>query len=193
MKHLKITLDSKSINDAIRELEDYKQSLRDKNRTFIERLLDEGISVARRTLDEGNSVARDNSGGYGKLISFSKEVKDGTRTIGLLVAEDKQKIIAEWDYYGNKKTAELSPLLLSEFGSATLSEVLFNISGVGQGTFPGQTHASEPFWRYKEWKDDNSGEWKVGRGVKPTHPMYKADLEMLQKIETIAREVFNGF
>ena len=53
MKHLKITLDSKSINDAIRELEDYKQSLRDKNRIFIERLLDEGISVAR-----------DNSGGY---------------------------------------------------------------------------------------------------------------------------------
>ena len=182
MKHLKITLDSKSINDAIRELEDYKQSLRDKNRIFIERLLDEGISVAR-----------DNSGGYGKLISFSKEIEGGTRTIGLLIAEDKQKIIAEWDYYGNKKTAELSPLLLSEFGSATLSEILFNISGVGQGTFPGQTHASEPYWRYKEWKDDNSGEWKTGSGVKPTHPMYKADLEMLQKIETIAREVFNGF
>ena len=173
---LTMTLDTKSIKNAIKELEDYKVSLKAKNELFINRLIDEGISVAKQ-----------NVGGYGSRISFTKEV-DGN--IGFLIAKDTDKIIAEWDFYGKKKTAELSPLLLSEFGSATLAEVLFDIAGVGQGTFPGQRHASEPAWWYKEWQDDHKGEWKQGHGVKPTHPMYKADMEMLEKAEKIAREVF---
>jgi len=176
-----MSLNTKSINDVIDELEKYKDSLQTKTELFVSRLLDEGIKVAQ-----------ENAGGYGKHISFSKEVNGGTKTVGFLIAKDTDKITVEWDYYGHKKTAELSPILMSEFGSATLAEVLFDVAGVGQGTFPGQKHAHQKTWWYKEWQDDNKGEWKQGHGVKPTHPMYKADMEMLQRAEEIAREVFNG-
>ena len=180
MKQLTITLNSKSIGNAIKELKAYKASLPIKTEQFVNKLIDEGIRVAKQ-----------NTGGYGNYISFSKDVKGGTRTIGFLIASDSHKIIAEWDYFGTRKTAELSPLLMSEFGSATVAEVLFDLTGVGQGTFPGQTHANEPTWWYKEWQEDHKGEWKQGHGIKPTHPMYNADMEMLQRAEEIAREVFN--
>ena len=181
MKRLKISLNTNSIKDAIKELEHYRDSLRVKNEEFVSRLIDEGIFMAESNV------------GYGKYISITKKVEnDGSRTVGFLIAQDTKKIIAEWDYYGTKKTAELSPLLLAEFGSATLAEVLFDISGVGQGTFPGQKHAHEKTWWYKEWKDDHTGEWKQGQGVYPTHPMYMADMEMLDSAERIAREVFGN-
>lgn len=182
MKHLKISLNTNSIKDAIKELEKYRDSLRVKNEEFVNRLIEQGIQIAQS-----------NAGGYGKHISFTKEVEgEGSRVIGFLIAQDASKITVEWDYFGHKKTAELSPILMSEFGSATLAEVLFDIAGVGQGTFPGQTHAGQTSWFYKEWQDDHKGEWKVGHGVKPTHPMYKADMDMLDSAERIAREVFSN-
>ena len=177
---LNLTLSSKSISHAIGELKQYKDSLAIKNETFVRRLLDEGISVAEQ-----------NTGGYGKYIQFYKEGKGGIRTVGFLIAKDTP-IMVEWDHYGTKKTAKLSPLLMAEFGSAKLAEVLFAISGVGQGTFPGQTHAfDEGGWNYKEWQEDHKGKWHHSVGVAPTHPMYHADMEMIQKIDEIAREVFH--
>lgn len=176
---LEVKLNQKSINHAIGELKRYQASLAEKNETFVRRLLDEGIKVARA-----------NTGGYGRYISFSKEGTGGIRTVGFLIAEDR-KIYVEWEVQNHeKKTAEVSPLLMAEFGSAQFAEVLFNISGVGQGTFPGQTHAYDDQWWYKEWKDDYTGKWRMGTGIKPTHPMYKADMEMIQQVERIAKEVF---
>ena len=176
---LNLTLDSKSISHAIGELKKYKTSLAVKNEEFVRRLIDEGISIAEQ-----------NTGGYGKYIQFYKEGRGGLRTVGFLIARDTP-ITVEWDYKGEKKTAKLSPLLMAEFGSGKLAEVLFAISGVGQGTFPGQTHAFEDGWNYKEWQSDHKGKWHHSSGVAPTHPMYKADMEMIQRAEMIAREVFN--
>ena len=178
--NLNLRLDSKSISHAIGELKRYKNDLAIKTEVFVRRLIDAGISVAEK-----------NTGGFGKYISFSKEGKGGIRTVGYLVAEDRS-ITVEWDYKGEKRTAKLSPLLMAEFGSGKLAEVLFAISGVGQGTFPGQTHAfDEKGWNYKEWQDDHKGKWHHSVGYAPTHPMYKADMEMIQKVEEIAREVFH--
>lgn len=176
-----VALNDKSIWKAIHELEDYRNSLAYKTETFVRELLKEGIRVAQ-----------ENVGGYGKYIQFYKEGKGGIRTVGYLIAEDK-KITTTWDYKGEKRTATVSPLLMAEFGSGKLAEVLFAISGVGQGTFPGQTHAfDEGGWNYKEWQDDHKGAWHHSVGSAPTHPMYKADMEMIQKVDEIAREVFRN-
>lgn len=177
--NLNITLSEKSINRAIGELKRYRDSLAIKTETFVRRLIDVGITVAEQ-----------NAGGYGKHIEFSKEGKGGIRTIGYLVAKG-QPITVDWDYKGTRKTAKVDPLLMAEFGSGKLAEVLFAISGVGQGTFPGQTHAfDDKGWNYKEWQSDHKGKWHHSSGAAPTHPMYKADMEMIQQIEAIAREVF---
>ncbi len=191
MKKLAISLNTKSIESAIKELEKYKSSIQIKNKLFVERLLDVGITIAQQ-----------NVGNFGKHITFSKEVKGSTHAIGFLIATD-EPITVEWivSEDGDTKTAEVSPLLMAEFGSGKLAEVLFKISGVGRGTFPGQTHAFEDTWSFKKKvkkKSKKKGEsgkeektrWFTSSGVAPTHPMYFADMEMIEQIDKIAREVF---
>lgn len=182
MKTIRMALNQRSINHAIGELKRYKDSLAERNETFVVRLLEYGIHVAER-----------DAGEYGKFIEFYKEGKGGIRTVGTLIAKDHPFTVS-WDVKGKKKTAEVSPLLMAEFGSGRLAEVLFDIQGVGQGTFPGQTHADEPYWWYKEWQEDGKGEWKMGFPIRPKHPMYNAEMEMIQRVQEVAREVFgNGF
>lgn len=176
---LEVKLNQKSIWKAIRELKSYRESLEVKNETFVRRLLDEGISVAR-----------ENVGGYGRLISFSKNGHGGLKAVGYMIA-DSRPIIAEWAVKENgeevKKTAEVNPLLMAEFGSGPMAEVLFDIAGVGQGTFPGQTHAFETSWWYKDWE---TKEWHQAFGIKPKHPMHEAEMAMIERVQEIAREVF---
>ena len=81
---------------------------------------------------------------------------------------------------------------MAEFGSGHLAEVLFDIAGVGQGTFPGQTHAFDDVWHWKEWRDDHTGEWHHSKGFRPTHPMYQAEMDMIKEVVNIAKEVYGG-
>lgn len=177
--NLEISLNPKDLSHAIRTLKRYKSSLEEKNEIFVRKLLDEGIHVAYQY-----------AGGFRNHIEFYKEGKGGIRSVSFLIAKDKP-ITVEWDYFGEKKTAQVNMLLMAEFGSGRLAEVLFDISGVGQGTFPGQTHASDPKgWKYKEWDSNHKGKWHWSEGVRPTHPMYHADMEMIKTVDRIAREVF---
>lgn len=184
-----INLNQKSVSKAIEQLEDYRDSLAIKNEDFVYELLRLGITVAEEKVVRFNPETNEKEG-YGKYITFSKKGKGGIKTIGYLVGKDTQKIVAEWQYYDDKKTAVLSPILLAEFGSATYAEVLFDVAGVGQGTFPGQTHAFEDSWWYKEWDDNGKGEWRRAHGVTPTHPMYFAMMKMYEQVYNVARKVF---
>ena len=146
---IEVYLNQKSVGHAIGQLKAYRDSLAAKNEQFVYELLNIGIKVAEERASEN---------GYGKYITFYKKGKGGITTIGYLVGEDTQKIIAQ--------------------------------EGVGQGTFPGQTHAFEDSWWYKEWDENGKGEWKRGRGVTPTHPMYHAKMKMYEQIYNVARKVF---
>lgn len=177
MKKLVLKLDTKSINDAIKELEDYRLSLQSKSEEFVSRLLDEGIKVAYQHV-----------GKYTGYVEFTKDVQGGTEVVGILTGKDTQPFISTWKVKGGEKTAEVSGILMSEFGSGWLANVIWNVSGVGQGTFPGQTHANDPqgwYWVDSEGKHHSKGE-------APQYPMYFADMTMLSQIDMIAREVFNG-
>ena len=86
------------------------------------------------------------------------------------------------------QTAEVNVLAMAEFGSGKLAKVLFDIGGVGRGTFPGQTHAfDDEGW---SWKEIGTDRWHHSVGVEPTHPMYNAYIHMLEQIDAIAQEVF---
>lgn len=184
MKQIKVKLNSKSIQNAIKELENYKASLEAKNKEFVSRLIDYGIEMAESY-----------SGSFGKHIVFSKKVEGGENAVGFLIAKG-EPITVEWIVRGDSgeevKTAEIDPLLMAEFGSGQFAEVLFDISGVGRGTFPGQTHAFDDSWSFKKEAPDGTTKWYRSSGVAPTHPMYHADMEMLDMIESIAREVFSN-
>lgn len=172
-------LSTKSINHLIGELKKYKGSLQRKSEELVSRLLDEGIEVAYRHV-----------GRYAGYVEFTKEIEPHTKkVIGVLIGKDSQPFISRWVTKNGEKEAEVSGILMSEFGSGWLANVMWNVAGVGQGTFPGQTHATDPNGWY--WVDE-AGNKHHSRGEAPQYPMYNADMAMLTQIDAIAREVFNG-
>lgn len=167
------------IDTIIKKLEDYEKDLTDKCVSLVNRLQDIGIQTAYA-----------NTGQYAGMILFYKSLTPTENGAdGLLIGTDSQKIVREWRYNGGIKSAVVSPLLMSEFGSGWFAEVLDVIPGVGQGTFPGQTHAFDSqgwFWT------DTDGNKHHSMGEEPTHPMHNAYIEMLAEIDSVASEVFNG-
>ena len=59
---------------------------------------------------------------------------------------------------------------------------------MGVGSFPGQTHALNDYW----WYRDKDGRLRFSQGTEAAMPMYKASVEIISQIELIAREVFGG-
>ena len=79
--------------------------------------------------------------------------------------------------------ADISPILMSEFGAGPYAH-----SG-HRGTFPGQKHADQPQWFWR----DQSGVLHSSEddyGMVSTQPMYRAFIEMKQRVEEVVRIVF---
>lgn len=171
-------LSQKSIQNAIKEIRDYQNDFHRKLEVFVSRLADSGIEVAQN-----------NVGGFGKYIVFSKEVDPAETGCTVIIhAKETGKIISSWLTKEGKKDAEVSPLLMAEFGSGFGAENPKNIPGVGQGTFPDQKHAKDPEGWY--WKDLD-GKLHHSKGIEAKMPMYKASLEIIEQCERIAKEVFS--
>lgn len=169
------------IDKLIGRLEDYKRDLLFKRDKFVRELIKVGINTAK-----------ENAGEYAGFIRFEKQIEDGN---GLLIATDGKKLIREWKCYGGIRRAEVSPLLMAEFGSGWLAHVMStqdyrsNDLNVGQGTFPNQTHAFDKEGWFWETPD---GEKHHSYGEKPSYPLYSATLAMIYEVERIAKEVFSN-
>ena len=123
-----------SIQELQKQLGNYKESLNDKCEQFVRELAESGISVAKQ-----------NVGSYGKYITFSVKAEQNQNGCkGVLVASNTGIIKSEWRTQDGVKTADVSPLLMAEFGSGMKAENPMNVPGVGQGTFPGGTHGNDP-------------------------------------------------
>ena len=187
-KRVYISLNKASdLSKAVRELRTFKNDINTKTYRFLWLLL-----------EKGNITAKVTSGVWGRFISFTKEVHImGDQYECLLIATDGQKVLKEW--YPSKKDAEkgtnvrsyhVSPILLAEFGSGWLVDVLYAIPGVGQGTMPNSYgHAADPDGWY--WYDKN-GVKHHSIGEAPKYPMHNAMLRMMEEIQSTAREVWNG-
>lgn len=178
-KKITMHLSVKDIRRVQNELRQYQQELNRKCEVFCRRLAECGIEVAKQ-----------NVGGYGKYIAFSIKVssdKNGCKA--LMVATNTGHIHSEWMTEDGVKSADVSPLMMAEFGSGLkANNPNAERFGMGTGTFPGQTHATAPNGWY--WMDLD-GNWHHSFGITPTMPMYHASTEMILNIRKIAREVFS--
>lgn len=182
-KTISFGLSVKEVEKARKEVLKYKKDLLKKCQRFVNKLADLGISVAKQHV----------SSGYGKYIIFSKEIDQQGSTIkGIMYATNTGLIRSEWRIGPGENdiaTADVSPLLMAEFGAGKYAERNKNGPrfGMGRGTFPGQTHAEDPDgW----WYMDKSGVWNHSYGVTPTMPMSTAAEQMMANIASVAREVF---
>jgi hypothetical protein len=176
-KVISMTLSEKSIQNAIKQLRDYQNSLEYKCSLLAQKLADRGIEVARN-----------NTGNFGHYITFEKKVipeKNGCTAI--IVAKDIAKIISQWKTADGIKSAEVSPLLMVEFGSGYKAKNPKNVQGVGQGTFPNQTHAFDDEGWY--WVDLD-GNLNHSYGIEPKMPMFNASIEIQNDINSVVKEVF---
>lgn len=172
------TLSASSIKKMQRQLMDYKKRLIEKCSLFTERLAAAGILVGQQNL-----------GQYDRYVIFSTETNPqryGAKTI--LYATNTGLIHSQWMTKSGVKEADVSPILMAEFGSGLrANNARAEEFGMGTGTFPGQTHAEDPEgW----WYQTVDGVWHHSYGVSPTMPMFKAQMEIYDQIATIAKEVF---
>ena len=173
---IKSDLSVKGIENVKKKLIQYRDvELPRKCKEFVERLLQIGVDVSRAKISESP---------LGKYVTVTTDVSaDKMGCKGILLAKGAVK---EQEGY-----AQFSILLAIEFGAGIHYNPTPNPNadkfGLGVGTFPGQIHAYEDFWFY--W-DENAQEWKPTHGVKATMPMYSADMEIIQNIVKIAKQVF---
>ena len=174
---IKADLSVKGIENVKKKLIQYRDvELTRKCKEFVERLLQIGVDVSRAKISESP---------LGKYVTITTDVStDKTGCKGILLAKGAVK---EQDGY-----EPFSILLSIEFGAG----VHFNPTpnplsaemGYGVGTFPGQVHAFQSEgWMY--W-DEKAQEWRHTYGVKATMPVYNADMEIIQNVAKVAKEVF---
>lgn len=170
-----ISLSEFGIRKAIDALNDYNRQLHNKCAMFVDKMAEVGIATAKL-----------NCGDYGNVITFSKQltVDAGYGANGKLIA-----VGTPISRLRGGEVIEADPLLLAEFGSGWNAKVLDKVEGVGQGTFPGQTHAFDPRgW----WYVDEDGESHHSYGEAPTFPMHSASIAMILEINRVAKEVFGN-
>ena len=177
-KKISFGLSVKEIQNAIKEIKEYQNSLTGKCEELCQRLSAEGITIAQ---------AHIGSSGFGKYIRLSSEItleKVGCKAIFFM--EDSQKIVSKWQNQDGVQSKEISPALMLEFGTGLPAQNSANVPGVGTGTYG--THGNEPGW----WYMDLEGQWHYATGVSPKMPMYNAGKELKDKVVEIAREVFKN-
>ena len=166
------------VQNAIKEVEAYKNDINRKCEELCRRLTAEGIQIAQFHIG---------SSGFGKYINLGSEItprQAGCKAIFYM--EDTAKIKSEWQTQEGVQSAEISPSLMIEFGSGQKADNPAGIKGVGMGTVPSGKHGNEPGWYYM----DLEGNWHYSTGISPKMPMYYAGKELSEKVLTIAREVF---
>lgn len=166
--------DSKSVDRAIKQLQDYQKKLDEKAQEVAKRLAEIGYNTARVIIGEHSYSGE-------TLSSLTVSKKD-----------DKTYVVSA----GSKA------LLFFEFGAGLNGggHPVASEFGMGPGTYPGQTHAFDPngWWFPTDDQnlivrtDKNGQGWGHSYGNPPYMPMYNAEQEIKANIERIVKEVFSS-
>lgn len=169
-----VSLDTRSINRAIKQVDRFKTDLQAKLERFVSELADVGIEVIRENVKveyDGQIVD------FGESVYFQKDITGTSEGATCVLIAAGQPYIKGW----MTGTAIVDPLLMAEFGSGAYAV------GAAQGSFPTQTHAEKPPWFWK----DLQGTKHMSYGNEPSRPMFKAQEEMRNQIQAIADRVFD--
>lgn len=169
-KVIRVGLNTKDINKAIKELEKYKREFLKKVDTYRERLAEE-IAV-NASLNFGSSLMEDKVRGGMRKPDVKVRV-DKRGNIAVVVADGEDAVWCEFGagVYHNGSVGSSPHPKGNELG--------FTIGSYGEG------HGKQSAWGYYE-----DGELVITRGTPASMPMYNAAQEVMRKAIEIAREVF---
>lgn len=175
-KTIKIDLfDGKSLQQAIKQIESYRDNLPRKCQEICRRLCETGQQTALVAINESPQ---------GKVVTLRMDI--GQSKTGC-----KAMLIGTGKTVTDDKGRTFNLLLGIEFGSGIrynpTENPLASEFGMGIGTFPDQKHALEPGgWMYLD-KDRN---WKHSYGIKATMPFYKAMIDIQRNVNDVVKDVF---
>ena len=169
-KKISISMSSKSIQNAIKEIEAYKRQFIDRNELFVRRLAELGIPVIDQNIAAAQGDSEKNHNTYIKVNSF------GSYSEAKLVVEGSDLLYIEFGagirYNGSAGT---SPHPKGEEFGYTI------------GSY-GKVQGKNDFWFYYA----DTGETVMSHGTEATMPVFRASQEIIQNIRRIAREVFGS-
>lgn len=168
---IKIDLfDGKSLDNAIKQIQEYQRTLNEKCEIFVRRLAEVGIPIIDQNIA---SAAGDSDKGHNTYIKINSF---GSYSQAQLIVEGKDLLFIEFGagvhYNGN----------LGGSPHPKGKEMGYTIGSYGKG------QGKNDFWFYYA----DSGEAVMSHGTQATMPVYKAGVEIGRQILKIAREVFGS-
>lgn len=169
-KVIRVSLNTKDINNAIRELEKYKQEFQRKVDTYRRRIAEEVATSA--SLNFNSAEMEDVIKGTPRKPNVTVRV-DEQGNIAVVIADGEDAVWCEFGagVYHNGSVGSSPHPLGQELG--------FTIGSYGKGYGKGKA------WGYYE-----DGQLIITRGTPASMPMYNAAQEVTRKAIVIAREVF---
>lgn len=161
-----------SINNLIKEIEQYQKGLEFKSRRFAERLAERGVEIARVKVAELDAIFTDEL-----LESIHEEYKGSTPYGGIfaVVVSSTHAVFVEFGT-GQRGSDTPYPYPLPE--------------GVSWDYNVGKTIRQNKDGRYYWFYPDQNGQWHYTEGM-PSRPfMYETTMELRQILVETAKEVF---
>lgn len=160
-------LSASGFRTLAKEIRKYRNGLQEKCEEFAKRLCEEGMECTKIILSQH---------------------KDSRQTLESLHLEDYS--------LGNKAymciVVESEAILFLEFGAGIKYSHTQNPKaselGYGAGTYPGKGHWDDP----DGWYYIKDGKWHHTFGTEASMPMYNTSVEMRDKVQRIANEVFSS-
>lgn len=172
---LKVKLTQASIQNAIKEIEQYRGSLETRTRVLVGRLAEMGLDVAKARISESE---------LSSFVTVNVNYQNQDNGCRAMLIATGQNLYSAMD------EGHVNAFLLIEFGAGVAvnptDNPLSGKYGYGVGTY-GKGHGNDPNgW----WFLDVDGKWHHTYGTRATMPMFKAYDTLMNNIYRVAREVF---
>jgi len=183
-RNIKVPLTTAGINSLITELEKYKQSLNDKNAEFVKRLAEVGIPVIDQRMAH---VIGDSDPTH---YTFLKVNSFGDYSQAVLTVEGQDLLFIEFGagiHFNGPGGTSPRPSVNGKINGATYDfkggqDLKYTIGSYGNHN--GLKHS----WIYRA----DTGEWVRSWGTQAAMPVFHASMEILERVQDIAREVFGN-
>lgn len=170
MKKITVKLSSKGIDEAIKQLQEYKKSIKEKSQLLIQKLGDYGLEICRAKVVEMDIHDT------GRLLSTVNGYYNPNLNSGFITVDCDYAVFVE---FGTGTRGMGKPYLAGEI----MAEVGYQYMG---GTKYVTLLDGRIGWYYPV----SDGTWRFTEGL-PSRPfMYETALEMRRKLDSLIKEVF---
>lgn len=172
MKTIQVRLDPQSVDNAIRELNQYKTEVENKTRQLVQRLVDLGANVVRVKIVE--------MGAYysGELYAGAGGYYSPTLNAGVVRVTSDHVAFVE---FGTGVMGQSNPHKNGEY-----------LSKASWAYATGRTIFTTKYGRVGWYYPTDNGEYRFTEGMKSRPFMYETALELQREFPRIAREVFGA-